>query len=296
MVGLCLVAVLAVAVVAASSASAKGPEWGQCFAKEGGKYADSGCQTKAKKGTGTFEWRKATQITHRKFSGGSEPSSKPLLTSFIEFCKRGDQNINPFCEGKEEVQETEVQIECESETNSGEISGKNGIANVVAKFHGCALFGSAPCENTGTEGEVVVNVLKGTLGYINKSGKEVGVLLEPAAKKGLFAQFSCAGTLTTEVGSAPGTTNEKGYYATKGGGNGIISTITPVNTMASAFTQNFSEVGDENVPSKFEGKPMKVLESLTYNNGEPEFRSAWSRAAEVLTNINTGEEEAEIKA
>ncbi len=52
MLGLCLVAVLAVGAYAVSSASAL-PEWGKCEAKVGGNYKDSNCTEKAKpKGSG----------------------------------------------------------------------------------------------------------------------------------------------------------------------------------------------------------------------------------------------------
>jgi hypothetical protein len=51
MLGLCLVAVFAMAAVATTSASAL--EWGQCyhFGPIGGKYTDSNCTKKAKKNT-----------------------------------------------------------------------------------------------------------------------------------------------------------------------------------------------------------------------------------------------------
>jgi hypothetical protein len=301
MLGLCLVAVLAVAVAAAGTASAATPEWGQCYEKTGGKYADSNCQTKAAKGAGKYEWRKATQITKKKFSGGSESTSRPLLVSAVEECVRTRGKTDPGCEGEEVKEGIHTEIECESETNTGEISGKDEVKNVDARFFGCKLIGTAPCSNTATSGEINVNVLKGKLGYINKNAtpKEVGVLLEPATKKGLFAQFECGNLVEVLVGAAPGTTDETGHYATKGGGDGIISSITPVNTMTSDFTQVFTSehLVDENIPSKFEGSgPLKVLEDEVYSISEPEYASDWSAAAEILTNVNSGEEPAEIKA
>ena len=49
MLGLCLVAVFAVAAVAATSASAL-PEWGKCDAKAGGKYTERQLHGKSQKG------------------------------------------------------------------------------------------------------------------------------------------------------------------------------------------------------------------------------------------------------
>src|SRR5262249_11876136 len=159
-----------------------------------------------------------------------------------------NQHINPSCNGEEKEEHLgPVAVECESEKNSGEIATSKTLKNVVAKFFGCKIFGSAPCQNTSAEGEIDVNVLKGTLGFIRKSAspREAGIVLEPAGgKKALFAQFNCADFLTTKVGAAPGTENEKGFYGLKGGGNGIISTIAPVNTMTTEYTQVFSENGE----------------------------------------------------
>jgi hypothetical protein len=168
---------------------------------------------------------------------------------------------------------------------------------VLVKFKGCAFFGFIPCSNTATEEEIDVNVLNGKLGYINKATKEVGVDLNPAKKKALFAQFTCGSIATTEVGAAPNKKNELAYYPGKGGGDGIISPITPINQMTPTYTQEFTvNESFENIPSKFEGKPLQLLEALTYNPGESEYRSAWSRAGEAVTNVNTLPEEGEIKA
>ncbi len=59
--GLCLVAVFALAAVAASSASATGPEWGRCLAQKHGNYTEGNCQTVATKHgvpdhKGSYEW------------------------------------------------------------------------------------------------------------------------------------------------------------------------------------------------------------------------------------------------
>ena len=122
-----------------------------------------------------------------------------------------------------------IEVECESESNSGEQVGKNGVDNVSVKFLGCKVFGSIPRSNGPNEGEVQVNPLKGELGYINQSTKEVGILLTPKIKKAPFATFSCGGLLTTVVGE--GNSKEGGDHQPekKGGNDGIISPIEPVN-------------------------------------------------------------------
>ena len=67
--------------------------------------------------------------------------------------------------------------------------------------------------------------------------------------------------------------------------------------MSDSFTQIYTtNEEDENIPNKFEGKPLQVLEAEIYNTNEPEYMSAWSKAGESITNVNTPEEEVEIKA
>lgn len=296
MLGLCLAAVLAVAAAVATSASAASPEWGQCFAKTGGKFANANCTTKAKKGAGEFEWRKASQVAHKKFRG---EGGTGLLNAFFEFCVRGDRD--PVCTEeqieKEEAIAGTINVECTNEHAIGEASGKDEVAAVVVIFNGCKALGSIPCSNTTNAEEVKVNVLKGTLGFINKANNEVGIDLNPAAKGAPFAQFVCGGSLTTTVGVDTSKTEKPAYPGKKGGGDGIISPITPINQMSDSFTQVYTVTETaENIPNKFEGKPLQVLEAEVQNTNEPEFRSAWSKAGETVTNVNTPEEEVEIKS
>lgn len=309
--GLCVVAVLALAAYAAASAFAGGPEFGKCVAKAGGKYSDSGCTAKTK--TGEFEWEKGKTLKNIKFTGHNVGSGGVLQTE-LYFClwhdgfgfegPVGERRVNrKTCESNEGTVSSalKVSVECESESNSGEISGAKNIKNIEVKFKGCKLFGSDPCANGPNEGEILVNALKGEIGFINKGENRVGVLLEPAQKHGEFAKFDCVGVLSTVVGM--GNTKEGAYYQPEnhGGYDGILSPITPVNTMTSTYEQVYTIEDGEginpiNVPSHFEGKHMDALEDYVYEDENPEQSSMWSPAGEEITNVNTSEEEGEIKA
>jgi hypothetical protein len=303
MIGLCLVAVFAIASVAATSASAL-PEWGQCYvqAKHEGKYTDKNCTVKAKKVsekfTGEFEWRKSTEVKSKGFNG--EGGTGILTTTFI-ICEPNPKRVPGTCASKGETEEKlgPISVECGTEVAFGEASGTKEVRNVAVTFNGCKLFGTSTCSNTPTEGEIRVNALKGTLGYISKSKKEVGVLLEPVIKKGEFAKFTCASVnLSTTVGVG-NATEGCAYPLPACGGDGIISPITPVNQMTAALTQVYAINGsEENIPTKFEGKPIKLLEAFTANPSEPEVSSKWSKAGETITNVNhqRSGEEVEIKA
>jgi hypothetical protein len=299
--GIAIVAVLALAAVAATTASAL-PEWGKCTAQAGGKYSDSNCTVKAKKGTGTFEFTKGKSLKNTPFSG-SNVGTGGVLTTQLRFCEGPEEQpreTRKKCaeNGGEEQLGGIVSIECESEHNTGEATGSNEVTNVAVKFLGCKLFGSVPCSNGPEEGEILVKPLKGKLGYIDKAEKKVGLLLEPKTKHGDFANFTCGSILSTVVGV--GNSKEGAFFEpeNKGGNDQIISPITPVNTMTSSYEQVYTVNPStyENIPSKFEGKPISLLESYTFNNEEPGLTTQWMASGEEITNVNTQSEESEIKA
>lgn len=289
--GLCVAAVFAVFAIAASSAFAGGkPEFGQCYAKAGGKYADSNCQTKAKGKAGTYEWRKEAQVPNKGFTG--EGGTGVLNADYVICEPKAERK--PTCNAGEETETLPIYVECTSEHARGLTTGSTTVGSVAVKFYGCKALGSIPCSNSTSPEEIEVNTLSGTLGYINKSKHEVGLDLNPVIKNGPFASFTCGAILSSVVGA--GNKKEGTAYGGKGGGDGIISPIEPINQMTSKLTQVYATTeSDENIPNKFEGKPLQVLESYLYNAEEQQLSSQWSKAGEIVTNVNTGEEEGEIK-
>jgi hypothetical protein len=318
MFGLCLVAVLAVAAYAVSSASAVTPEWGKCVAKTGGKYSEANCQTKAAKGKGTFEWKKGAQLAPVPFTGHNVGSGGVLWTEFGECTAGGGAQTREACAAKSGHRENEgggPAVECKEETSGGEAVGKDEVKKVHVTFKGCILLGTDPCENTAVSGEIQTKELAGKLGYINKASKEVGVALEPAKKHGVFAEFECPGfPITVKVGvgnskegaahtssgcdqECPGAKSSEEKF---GGNDAVISPIKPVDEMTSTYTQEYKVIGTkafsecvENTPTKLEGGKVDGLEDLQSNiNGE----LMWSCSGEEITNVNTPSEPGEIKA
>ena len=86
-------------------------------------------------------------------------------------------------------QQADTQVECASEHASGEAVGSDEVANISVRFTGCQFDGAPATTNGLAAGEIQTNTLKGGLGYTNKSHHEVGVLLQPVAPGGLFAEF-----------------------------------------------------------------------------------------------------------
>jgi hypothetical protein len=158
-----------------------------------------------------------------------------------------------------------------------------------------------PCGNTAKEGEIETNLLTGKLGYLDKSSKEVGVDIKPQSGKE-FAKFNCANVISIVVGEA--TSKEGPAYPPKGGGDGVIGVVSPVNEMVTGFNEAFTtdEETAENTPSKFEGGSPQVLEDYFNNLTIPGDGSKWSPAGETVTvdnkcnGCNNGEGVAELKA
>ncbi len=306
MLGLCLAAVFAVAALSASSAFAAGPEWGKCesVGAGSGKYS-ANCTTKEK--GGGYEWKKGKSLAPIHFTGHNVGSGG-VLSTFYNVCE-GPQEGKRVPRAKclenggsiaVDLEQT-LNVECEAESSLGVTEGKNKVSGVHVTFTGCILLGSVPCQSVGAaEGEIKTSELKGELGYINKAAHEVGVKLEPVTKHGPFAHFLCPGfgdDASVGVGnSKEGTWYTEGGKEKKGGNDQIISPITPVNEMTSTYTQvytvNYST--DENVPSKFENKPLSLLESYLEAE-ESGFSSLWTAAGEEITNVNTPTEPGEIK-
>ncbi len=287
------------ALVLASSAAAL-PEFGQCFKKgAGSKYTNSVCTTKSTTKTpGEFEWRKATEIeaAKRKLEGTGGPV---VLMANFRLCEPSENVRAQKChEGEEEVTTGPFrELECESETDTGEISSTTGEKNVDITLRGCIGL-PAKCETGATAGEVKLNALKGKLGMINKKAAppEAGLVLEPAKAKGKVVTYTCESSIAFAVGV--GDEAEGCVYPLKAcGGDGVIAAVTPVNTMMAEFTQAFSANETfENVPSKFEGtQPLKQLETYFYNSGGPG-TSMWSKASLSLTTTEKAPEAIEIKA
>ncbi len=290
-------------VVGLPTPKGKVPGWGQCKAQAGGNYLDSNCTSKSKpKGKGSFEWFGGTgSIVNKSFTGTGSPA---VLTATYGLCVTGEKvaERTPNCKGTQESLGP-VSVECATENSVGEMTGSNEVTKASVDLKGCIALGSVPCSNNvgeepGAAEEIQGNVLKGELGYINKATKEVGVDFTPAVKKGEFVKFSCAGFLAGVVGVGNLKSEGCAYTETSAcGGDGIISPITPVNTMTNEYTQVYTaNEADENIPNKLEGKSLQALESFLYNVEEPKNSTQWSKAGETLTNVDTLGEESELKA
>ena len=101
-----------------------------------------------------------------------------------------------------------LKITCTGGTDSGQLTGPKALTDTI-RFTGCILNGLI-CTNGRVAGEIETFPLNGTLGYINKAKKQVGLdLAQPAGLA--FMSFECAEDLRVVV---------------KGS---VIGKITPIN-------------------------------------------------------------------
>jgi hypothetical protein len=313
--GPALAAGLIVAAGLATNASAL-PEWGRCETSptHEGKYTDGNCTQKSKriaeKFTGEFEFTKATAFApeHRAVHSSGNAEEGPLtLHAIIAKCMPSEERLAKCREGETE-ERVPVTVECKVLFgDQGEFSSKSAkeIDHFRENFGKCETLGM-PCGQFafGEEGRFTTNPLKGTLGYIKKTApKEVGIDWTPESGTEVV-KFVCGASMSVTVGGA--TEQDGPAYPPKGGGGGVIATVTgPFNEMTlnvhEVYTAN--EETAENMPSRFEGKPLQALEELVTETNTANKGSRWSPVGETLSGglnlcgkCNFGEDKTELKA
>ena len=232
-IGACLVAVLAVAALTASSASAAAPEFGRCLKKAtagGSGFSDANC-TKAVSTGAKYEWTN-TIVKNHFFAHMKEATTATLETV------------------------GGTKITCTAEEGPGEFKNAKEVGAVLPKFNGCSTSG-IKCNSAGAaEGEIKTASLGGVLGIEKvglKEGKEEPKLTKLAvelhSEAGNIAEFSCGGLPVVVHGSV----------------------LHPVSTnkMLIESTEKFAASKGEQKPDKFAGGPADehILESNT--NGGP---------------------------
>jgi hypothetical protein len=240
--GLCLVAVFAMAAVASASASAAEPAFFSCQKLTSkpftGKYTDKKCSKEA---------------TTKEVEEGKKNKYELVEGDVLgkEFKGKG---------GKATLHTPAVGgiVECKSFADKGKITSGKHEANVTSTFTACTSLGKK-CTSPGAKaGSIVTKKLEGDLGYINAAKHEVGVDLK-AEGGTILAEFNCEGLEIVVTGS-------------------VIGKITPTNTFSKSNTTTFKVNGEGfQEDKKLEGQPNDVLESLI--NGSGPFESGQEASA-----------------
>ncbi len=172
-------------------------------------------------------------------------------------------------------------IECQTDSNTGEITGPQSDL-VTIKFFKCKLVGDGACHSTkplGGSEEIITNSLDSELSYLeeNASPPKVGVDLLPASGT-VFTEFECPSVFTTVKVTGS-----------------VIGQITPVNTMTTSFALSFKCVSaGKQVWTKDQGGATDVLTAEVKSPLGTETEEACEE--EVTNDTLTTTETGEIKA
>jgi hypothetical protein len=242
--GLCVVAVFAMSVMVAASASAEEfPGLGRCVAvpKGTGLYTASTCLVKETTKDANFEWE-----------GG--PGANSAFTS-----KGGVATLESVKKEK---------ITCKGETDSGTYIGESED-NSKTVFTECeSVSAKVSCQSVGKSGVIETEELRSSYGII-KAPSSVGTLIEPKPPGTELAKFECGGG-----GSGLGPA-----VIVKGS---LIAATTVVNKMEPTATQKFSETKGIQKPLSFEGEATKHFEESSVGGGP--FEQAGQLLTIVITN------------
>ena len=190
--GICLVAVFAMAAVVSASASAAAPAFYECAKltknpttkKYEGKYSEKTCAKEASP-TEQAEGKK----NKYELKEGIGAKGKPFKG------KGPAATLHTPAVGGE--------VTCKSFKDSGSINTPTTENKVVSEFKTCESL-KKKCASPGQKaGTIKTNSLAGELGYISKSPLKVGVLLKPESGS-VLAEFNCEGLEIETTGSVIG--------------------------------------------------------------------------------------------
>ncbi len=135
-----------------------------------------------------------------------------------------------------------TKLKCTADTNKGEVTGPS-TALVTISFTGCAIVHGPRCQSpNGVAGEIITDGLLGTLGYISRVPKEVGLDLSTATGAPL-AVFFCGEDVTGEITRS------------------VIGKITPINKVikpSGHATLKFAQKAGHQAVTMFLGGPLDV--------------------------------------
>jgi hypothetical protein len=260
-VGLCLVAVFALAAMTAGSASATAPEFGRCLKvtpKKVSNYDSSKCVKLASEDAGT----EAEKLAKGNFAWSPGVVKNKFTTKMKEATIATLETVGG------------TKVTCTGETSTGEYTGLKTVGNMVAKFTGCEVS-KVKCESAGAGvGNINTAALEGPIGFetqVIPASKDHLAQELKAPGGGHLADFECVG-LTVEVRGS------------------VLHKIT-ANAMKLTATEKFTASKGKQKPEHFAGGVAKehILES-SFNKG------AFEQSGQTITSILTNEEKIEANS
>jgi hypothetical protein len=258
-IGLALVAMFAMSAVAASAASAVLPEFlhsNVCTGMAGmpGGFPEN-----------VWHWTNNTCTTVSATQTGNFALSPYKSTSG---------------KGKLEAKGGLAPIECQHDSNLGELTGPK-TDKVFVTFTECTAAGGK-CQNTAVKGEIKTKELESLLVYKNKAAKEVALLLTPVGAAG--EKFTAPITCETILGNIK--------VEVRGTLLGVWSAAS-INKKTKTFELSFKQKGGVQEPTEYENEKGEKVKPATFESNEN--GGAFKQSGEETTDTITTLEENELK-
>lgn len=130
-------------------------------------------------------------MTTRK--GPVMPHRSPLTSQLLQ-TRAAERVLDDYTEGEGVI----GAVECKTTDESGAITGPRE-STMTLEFKGCESSGRQ-CTSTGASaGTINTSTLDGTLGFLNETKDEIGILLKAPGE--VFSEFSCEGENVKTTGS-----------------------------------------------------------------------------------------------
>jgi hypothetical protein len=321
MIGLCLVAVVAIGAVAAASASAEAPEYGRCIKKaktEGAGFSDANCNS-AVGAEGKYEWiagpgpkAKFTSVERFLFSGKYTQCLRARGEEEIAEEKRKQAETAPEPEKAKLIREAEEhervaeekrakaklnKAECEALIEEEHAKAPAVLQTVTGSTVTCGgVTSTGEYSGTKTVGNLVTTFTECSIGGLacQSAGAEEGEIVT-ATLDGVLGVVQKEEPLTktkVKIGldlfPAEGTVVNEFNCS----GFGVVVTGSVIhevkaNKMVLTETEKFTQSKGKQKPESFEGQPADVLETSIF--GGPNEQSGLTLKGEL-----TNEEKIEI--
>lgn len=165
-----------------------------------------------------------------------------------------------------------MKVTCKTEHSTGEYTSAKTVGNVEVIFNGCEATGFKCDTAHAAEGEIVTNILSGTLRWENSAKSKVAIDLVPQLTE-LFVEFQC-GPANAKV-------------------KGSVMTNVPVDIVKTVFEQKWTaKTGKQKPEYYYTSSGEKVKDVLMSKLGGPE--AEYEQAGQTITNNQTDEEPLEL--
>jgi hypothetical protein len=240
-----VVACIVSGVLTASALALEAPEMGRCVTKAAGQFTNSLCTKKASgKTAGKFEWEPGA--IKNKFTGVGAVATLETIRK--------------------------VKVTCKKEESHGEFTSAKTVGNISVTFTECTSGGFKCKTASASEGEIVVNLLAGTLRWENATKTKVAIDLVPQTGE-LFVEFTCGPASALVKGS--------------------VMTNIPVDVVKTTFEEKFTaKAGKQKPEFYYTSSGEKVKDVLIAKVGPP--AAEFEQSGQTVTNTQTDEEPLEL--